>query len=321
MPFKQFNRENLKLKPLAERENLVTLSDLIHPDSPRTSFDNPHIPVLAQEILQSTERKSAILFSCGAHVIKSGLGPVIVDLIERKMITHLALNGAGAIHDFELALIGGTSERVAEYIRQGQFGMWKETGIINDAVKEGCKKGLGFGESVGLMIENENFPNKNISVLAAGIRAGIPVTVHVGIGQDIIHEHPNFDPASTGTASYRDFLVYTESVANLEGGVFINIGTAVMGPEVYLKALSMARNVASQKGKSICHFTTAVFDIQEIGGDYSAEAPKNDPRYYFRPFKTILVRTVADGGKSYYVCGEHKYTIPKLYDEIIAGIK
>ena len=321
MPFKQFDRNALILRPIAERENLVNLSDLIYPCSAREPFENPNIPVIAAEISETSKRKSTVLFSCGAHVIKSGLGPIIVDLIERKIITHLALNGAGAIHDFELALIGGTSERVADYIRKGQFGLWKETGLINEAVSDGAEKGLGFGETVGLMIEEENFPNKNISVLAAGIRAGIPVTVHVGIGQDIIHEHPNFDPCSTGIATYRDFLIFTQSIMNLENGLFLNAGSAVMGPEVYLKALSMARNLAAQTCETISHFTTAVFDIQKLGDDYSSEADKSDPKYYFRPFKTILVRTVSDGGKSFYVCGEHKNTIPKLYDEIISRIK
>jgi hypothetical protein len=145
---------------------------------------------------------------------------------------------------------------------------------------------------------------------------GVPITIHVSIGQDIIHEHPNFDGAATGAASYTDFLIFTETVTNLEGGVMLNIGSAVMGPEVYLKALAMARNVAHQEGRFIRHFTTAVFDLPELGDDLSHEAPKNDPRYYFRPFKTILVRTVADGGQSFYVQGDHKATVPALYDAI-----
>ena len=140
----------------------------------------------------------------------------------------------------------------------------------------------------------------------------------MAIGQDIVHEHPNFDATATGATTYRDFLILTQSICGLEGGVLLNIGTAVMGPEVYLKALTMARNVAVQEGRSIAHFTTAVFDLQPLGEvDLRKEAPKTDPRYYFRPYKTILVRTVADGGESFYVQGDHASTVPTLYHLIV----
>lgn len=145
------------------------------------------------------------------------------------------------------------------------------------------------------------------------MRLGVPLTVHVGIGHDIIHEHPNCDGAALGQTSYRDFLIFAESVTRLDGGVLLNFGTAVMGPEVYLKALAMARNVAHQEGRTICHFTTAVFDLIPLDGDTRRQAPKSDPRYYYRPWKTILVRTVADGGESFYVQGDHRATLPHLY--------
>jgi hypothetical protein len=167
------------------------------------------------------------------------------------------------------------------------------------------------------VIEEERFPFRQTSVLAAGYRLRVPVTVHVSIGQDIIHEHPNFDPAATGLATYRDFLILGHSVLQLEGGVFCNIGSAVAGPEVYLKALAMARNIAHQEGRVIRHFTTAVFDLIPLGDDLSTEAPKDDPRYYYRPYKTILVRTVADGGKSFYFRGQHRETVPALYRYIV----
>jgi hypothetical protein len=160
--------------------------------------------------------------------------------------------------------------------------------------------------------------------LAGGVRHHVPVTVHVAFGQDIVHEHPNFDPAATGTATYRDFLIFTESVTRLEGGVFLNLGTAVMGPEVFLKAIAMARNVAHQKGETITDLTTAVFDLLPLDDTFSpsghprAAPEKSDPRYYFRPYKTVLVRTVADGGTSYYIKGDHRRTIPALYDRIVA---
>ena len=318
MPFEKFDLTCLNLRPLAERDHVLNRDEtLITPTRPREPFSHPALPVLADRIVSAVENQRTVLFSCGAHVLKEGNGPLLVDLMERGVLTHLALNGAGSIHDFELALIGQTSESVARYIREGQFGLWNETGRINDAVVAGRRDGIGFGESVGRMIEEEKFPFRETSVLAAGYRLKIPVTVHVGIGQDIIHEHPNFDAAATGEASFTDFLIYTQSVTGLEGGAFLNIGSAVMGPEVYLKALAMARNVAHQRDEQVRHFTTAVFDLVNLGDDLSHEAPKDDPRYYFRPFKTILLRTVADGGESYYVRGEHKHTVPALYDLIL----
>ena len=159
---------------------------------------------------------------------------------------------------------------------------------------------------------NGEFPHKSISVLAAAARLGVPVTVHVGVGYDIIHEHPNCDGAALGQASYRDFLTFAAAVERLEGGVLLNFGSAVMGPEVYLKALAMARNVAHQEGRRIAKFTTAVFDLLPLAGDLRTTAPKSDPRYYYRPWKTILARTVADGGESFYVQGDHRATIPAL---------
>ena len=149
----------------------------------------------------------------------------------------------------------------------------------------------------------------------------MPVTVHIGIGQDIIHEHPNCDGAALGEASYRDFLIFTQTVTQLQGGVMLNFGTAVMGPEVYLKALSMARNVAHQDGRKINQFTTAVFDLIDLGDDLGHEAPKTDARYYYRPFKTILVRTVQDGGESFYVRGPHQATLPALHRLVTATME
>jgi hypothetical protein len=155
-------------------------------------------------------------------------------------------------------------------------------------------------------------------VCAAAYRAGVPVTVHVGIGSDILHEHPNCDGAAIGAASYRDFLIFARAVERLEGGVMLAFGSAVMAPEVYLKALAMARNVARQERREIRRFTTAVFDIVPIQGDVRRELPKSDPGYYFRPHKTILVRTVADGGESYYFCGDHRATLPALRQAALA---
>jgi hypothetical protein len=259
------------------------------------------------------QKKAAILLIMGAHVIRAGTSRFLIDAMERGFITHIAMNGAGPIHDWEFALIGQTTESVARYIKSGEFGLWQETGRINDAIRKGAAAGLGLGEAIGREILDGPFPHKDVSVLAAGVRLGVPVTVHVGVGYDILHEHPNCDGAALGQTSYQDFLVFAESVTRLEGGVMLNFGSAVMGPEVYLKALSMARNVAHQEGREIRHFTTAVFDLIPIEGDTRKQAPKTDPRYYYRPWKTILVRTVADGGESYYVQGDHRQTFPHLY--------
>jgi hypothetical protein len=163
-----------------------------------------------------------------------------------------------------------------------------------------------------------SFQHSDVSILAAGYRLRVPVTVHIGVGQDIIHEHPNCDGAVLGEASYRDFLIFTQAITQLQSGVMLNFGTAVMGPEVYLKALSMARNVAHQEGRRINRFTTAVFDLVDLGDDLSKEASKSDARYYYRPFKTILVRTVQDGGESFYVKGDHRATLTTLYRQVLA---
>ena len=201
---------------------------------------------------------------------------------------------------------------------RGSFGLWKETGALNDVAKIAVKDGLGYGEALGREIEEKNFKYKKYSLLAAGYRYQVPVTVHVGIGCDIIHEHPNCSGAALGEASYTDFLIYAQSITNLENGVFLDFGSAVIGPEVYLKCLSMARNVAQQKGEKIAHFTTAVFDLHDLEGkDVMETPPKGDPRYYFRPWKTIMSRTVADGGESHYVCGRHEETVPNLYVKLL----
>jgi len=252
----------------------------------------------------------------GGHVIRAGVQRYLIDLMRRGFISCIAMNGAGMIHDFEFALIGATTESVSKYINEGQFGLWKETGRINDIINKGYNDGLGMGEAVGQAIYDENFPFKDISLLASAYLLKIPVTVHVGIGCDIIHEHPNCDGAATGATSYKDFLYFAKIVENLEGGIVMNFGSAVMAPEVFLKALSMARNIAHQQGEIIKHFSTLVCDLHELSDDYSKEPPKNSSAYYFRPFKTMLVRTVADGGESFYIKGNHSDTIPSLWTAI-----
>ena len=311
MSYPQFDRSRLIVKPLAERVHDVPLAYQLSLEAPLPELD-PLIGQLGREMAAARERKAAIIFMAGGHVIRAGVARHLVDLMERGLLTHLALNGSGPIHDWELALIGATCESVPRYVRSGEFGLWKETGRMNDVIARGYAEGLGYGEALGRAIFDGDFPHKDLSVLAQAYRLKVPVTVHIGIGYDILHEHPNCDGAALGGASYRDFLIYCKSVENLEGGVMCNFGTAVMGPEVYLKALAMARNVAHQEGRKIADFTTAVFDLLSLEGDPQVEQPKSHPQYYYRPWKTILVRTVADGGRSHYVQCEHRRSIPQL---------
>jgi len=317
MPFPQFDRNQLKMQPLGQRTHDLDLSCLVFPDSPRQPFDHPALDVLAERIVTAARAGRAVMFACGAHVLRKGNGPLLIDLMRRGLLGVLALNGAGAIHDFELAMIGATTESVARYVKSGEFGLWNETARFNDAVAAGYRDGCGFGGALGRMIEDKRFPHRETSVLAAGVRFGVPVTVHIGMGQDIVHMYPNFDPVAAGAASYTDFLIFAETAMRLEGGAFLNFGTAVMGPEIYLKVLTMARNVAHQRGEFIRDFVTAVFDLLDLGEELDREALKSDPRYYFRPYKSVLVRTVADGGRSFYVQGDHALTFPALYDRII----
>ena len=312
----RFDRERLRIKPLSERQHDLSIDRMMPLDAepePLPSQSVESLRSVAVRIVAARNRGASIIMLMGAHVVRACVARHLIDLMERGCLSHLAFNGAGPIHDYELARIGATCESVARYIRSGEFGLWHETGELNDIVRRGSQQGQGMGESIGRHILESDYPHIETSLFAAACRLGIPATVHVGIGYDILHEHPNFDPAATATASYRDFLTVCDSVSNLEGGVVLCCGSAVMGPEVYLKALSMARNVAHQEGRRIAHFTTAAFDLIPIQGDFHQEADRTNPQYYYRPWKTVLVRTVADGGQSFYVCGDHRRTLPRLW--------
>lgn len=307
-----FDRSRLIVKPLSERVHDLQRSNWFGLDDPAPEFSHPDLPAIAARVHSARESGAARILMMGAHVLRGGVNLHVIDLVERGFIDHIAMNGAGAIHDYELARIGATTESVARYVASGEFGLWRETGELNDWIAEAAREELGFGENVGRRIEESGYPHRGLSVLAAAYRRSVPVTVHAGIGYDILHEHPNCDGAALGAASYRDFLIFANTVTRLEGGIVLNFGSAIMGPEVYLKALAMARNAAHQRGETIRRFTTAVFDIAPIHGDHRRELPKSDPGYYFRPHKTILVRTVAEGGESFYVRGEHRATVPAL---------
>lgn len=307
-----FDRSRLALKPLAERVNDLHSDYWLALDAPAPPYGHLDLSEVARRLAEARRLGAARILMMGAHVLRAGVNRHIIDLVERSFIDHIAMNGAGVIHDYELARIGATTESVARYIQSGEFGLWQETGELNGWVAEAAALGLGLGENAGRRIDASDYPHKDLSVLAAAYRHSVPVTAHVGIGYDILHEHPNCDGAAYGAASYRDFLIFARSVERLEGGVLLSFGSAIMGPEVYLKALAMARNVAGQQGREIRRFTTGVFDLVPIQGDIHKELPKTDPGYFFRPQKTILVRTVADGGASFYFRGDHRDTLPAL---------
>jgi hypothetical protein len=323
MPYPVFDRSRLSLLPLSRRQHDVTLADCLALDAPVPPLEGEPgalLDAVVARVVAARQHGRPVILMMGAHPIKLGLSRYLIDLLERGLLTHIAMNGACVIHDYELALVGATSESVARYICEGQFGLWQETGGINDSIAAGAADGIGLGEAVGRTLTTDSFPHREISILAAAYRLQVPATVHVGIGHDIIHAHPNCDGAALGATSYHDFLVFAQAITALEGGVVLTIGTAVMGPEVYLKALAMARNVAHQEGRRIAHFTTAVFDLQDLGPDVHAVPSKDAPGYYVRFLKTILVRTVQDGGESFYVRADHRATIPNLHRRLTLAV-
>jgi hypothetical protein len=251
----------------------------------------------------------------GGHVVKRGLAPVIIDLMQRSLVTHLASNGAAAIHDFEIGFQGHTSEDVASSLADGSFGMAEETGaFMNQAVQRGVETGIGMGEALGAWMAQAEFPFRQHSLLYQAFRLGVPYTVHVAIGTDIIHQHPLCDFSALGWASGQDFKVFTYAVSQLEGGVFCNFGSAVIGPEVFLKAVSIARNL----GHPLRVFTTANFDLLPLR-DYRAPIGDDQLDYYYRPRKNIVNRPTALGGKGFHVAGDHLATIPLLASRLRSG--
>ncbi len=311
------NRNHLKILPLSERKHKMSVADVYPLNAEIPPYQNDRLSVVADRIMAASRRAKPVIWMMGAHVMRCGNSRFIIDLMERGLITHIASNGACAIHDFELAHIGATLEDVEQYIWDGKFGNWEETGrYLNEAIVRAHRDKLGFGEAVGRLIqegeENIPFPYRDVSMFAAAYRFRIPFTVHKGIGYDIIDQHPAADYAAMGSTTGVDFLRFAHSISQLEGGVFLNLGSAVMGPEVYLKSLSMARNIAAQRGEEIRHFTTANFDLIDFP-DFQEEGNPTDAHYYHRPKKTILIRTVKDGGESYHISGDFSVTVPQLY--------
>jgi hypothetical protein len=247
----------------------------------------------AGELARRRRHGGRILLGMGAHPIKVGLSPLIVDLMEHGLLAGVAMNGAGIVHDFELALAGRTSEEVAEQLADGSFGMAEETGrFLNEAAVEGAKAGVGLGPAVGRKIVADGLPHARLSILAAGARLGTPVTVHVALGTDIVHMHPSADGAAIGDTSLRDFRVFAEQVGGLEGGAFVNLGSAVILPEVFLKALSLARNVGR-----------TVDDVLTLDMDFNR---------HYRPLTNVVARPTLRGGRGIHLTGHHEIMFPLL---------
>ena len=320
MAYPIFDRSQLQQRPLAERVHDFTRSEMLSHGAALPVLQSAALDAFVERVVAAHRRGKPLILMHGGHVVKQGLGRLVIDLMERGIVQHVAMNGSGPIHEYELALIGATTESVARYITEGQFGLWLETGQLNDVAAEAARTGMGLGEAFGGFIAESGLPYRADSILAAGWRLRVPVTVHVGIGQDIIHEHHNCDGAAYGAASYTDFLVFTKSLTQLQGGALLAVSSHVMAPEVFLKSLAMVRNVARQRGEQINRFATAVFDLPDLGPDPSVEASRDSAEYFFRPYKTLLVRTVADGGESFYVRGQYRDTFAAFHQRVIAAL-
>ncbi len=300
------NVSELKTYPLKKRHSKVRLSDFATPWKRGKSFAAFYaglpdilavktLRAVSRAIVQAHRKRRPVIVGIGAHVIKVGLSPIITDLMERRIITAVAMSGAGIIHDFELALMGHTSEEVDAEIDEGRFGMAEETGrILNEAIVRGAKDGQGLGEAIGRYMSQatDQFPHRATSIVAAGARLGVPVTVHVAVGTDIIHMHPSADGAAIGATSLLDFRRLTAVVAGMEGGVYVNIGSAVILPEVFLKTLSLGRNL----GHPISKITTVNMDFLS----------------HYRPQTNVVRRPTQKGGQGYSLTGHHEIMLPLL---------
>jgi len=310
--FKPIDLSRVKTYPLSKRKSKVSTTDFAKTWQKGSSFKDfldslpgvlagSDIKAVISAIATAFREKKTIVFAMGAHVIKVGLNPVVIDLMERGIVTAVAMNGAGIIHDLELAMAGQTSEDVAISIRNGTFGMAQDTcAFLNDAINQTLQKSTGLGEAVGLSIIEKNLPFSDKSILAAGARLGLPVTVHVAIGTDTIHMHPGFDPEATGAATHRDFRTFASIIATLEKGVYLNVGSAVILPEVFLKAVTLVRNL----GHNLENFTTINMDFIR----------------HYRPMTNVVNRPTAEGGRGFHLTGHHEIMLPLIAAGVIEQI-
>jgi len=261
------------------------------------------IRAVADKIVEARQKDRPVVLAMGGHVIKCGLQPLLKSLIDADIITALAMNGSAAIHDFEVSLVGATSEEVGDVLHSGDFGFSDETGAgMNRAIKAGLDKNIGFAQALGEWLISKEHPFKEYSLIATCVEKGLPVTAHVAMGTDIIHQHPEMDGAVTGEMSMRDFRLITSVVADLgDGGVWLNVGSAVIMPEVFLKALSIAQNL----GYHVDNFTTANFDMNQ----------------HYRPMQNVIKRPTSGSGKGYSIVGHHEINIPLLATAILDKIE
>ena len=302
----------LKTYSLFDRESKVSISDFAKPLSPGLSISEflaclpPQLAAMdlmkiADAVAHTVEKGRKVVVTMGAHVIKVGLNPVLIDLMDRGIISAIAVNGACIIHDTETAIAGRTSEDVGAVLGDGSFGAVRETGeFLNSAIMEAARSGRGLGQTVGRRLLEADYTYNKSSLLAQAARLDVPVTVHVAIGTDIIHIHPSVDGAATGKASHHDFRVFASIVRELEDGVLLNIGSAVIMPEVFLKALTLVRNL----GYDVRHITTANFDFIR----------------QYRPITNIVNRPTAEGGAGYNITGHHEIMIPLLSAAILEAL-
>ena len=335
-----FDPARINTYPLSTRANKVTLKDLLRPaDVDELAIEVPEgtcsdIDTIAQAVVSAQKADKPVVLFTGAHLIKNGLGPLLVELVNRRLVTLVGGNCATAIHDFELALIGQTSEDVPDALGKGRFGMACEFAYINGAISVGNERKLGFGETLGKMICDEdfrseilssvakddsprNFLHPEVSVLAACYENDVPFTVHAAMGTDVTDQHASFDGQAKGGCSGRDFLIYAHEITKLtNGGVLLNIGSAVVGPEVLLKAVSMAANT----GQVANNIITADFDLRDY--DCGAMSDESCPGYYFRDQKSIVTRIPqAFAGRGFYIQGNQKQTFTLLYKKIMAKLQ
>lgn len=303
------NIEKVKTYSLKKRYSKVEIGSFARPPVRRMTFlefynslpkilKAKDIKAVVDAVVAAHKKKKSVIFMSGAHVIKCGLNPVLIELLRKKIITCICLNGAGIIHDFEIALQGRTSEDVAQNLKDGSFGMARETAdFINNAIVHGVRSGLGLGQAVAIKLNETKLRYKNSSLLYNAYKYKVPICVHVAIGTDIIHQHPSFNAALTGEGSLRDFYLLAENVRGLNnGGVILNFGSAVILPEVFLKALNLARNL----GNKVSGFTAANFDMI----------------HHYRAMQNVVSRPVMAGGKGYYIVGHHEIMLPILAQAI-----
>jgi len=297
---------------IKDRESKVNIKDFSSPwkkggslsqfiDSLPSILAGSDLRNVIKAISQAAKNDKQVCFAMGGHVIKTGMSPLIIDLMEKKVFTLIAMNGSGIIHDLETALTGQTSEDVAASLGTGSFGMAKETSqFLNQAIADAKQNNLGLGQAVGQMILNENLDHKELSLTAQAAALNIPLTVHVAIGTDIIHMHPDFDGAACGAASHMDFKRFSAQISNLEHGVFINAGSAVIMPEVFLKAVTLVRNL----GHRLDDFTTVNLDFIR----------------HYRPMTNVVKRPTLGKGRGYSIVGHHEILIPLIAAGVIENL-